>query len=123
MYRDLLRMRREERAYLQRTRERIDGAVLGAEAFVLHFGAADAPDERLLVVNLGADVVSPSFAEPLIAPPAAMRYALHWSSEDPRYGGAGTPDVVTPDGWRIPGHAAVVLKPEFCDERDRSQRR
>ena len=27
------------------------------------------------------------------------------------YGGVGTPDILR-DGWRIPGHAAFVLRPE-----------
>jgi len=28
-----------------------------------------------------------------------------------RYGGCGTPDVDTDDGWHVPGEAAVVLVP------------
>ena len=111
LHRDLLKMRRDEAAYRPASRGAVDGAVLGPEALVLHFGAPGPGDERLLLVNLGADLVAPSLAEPLVAPPDGMRYVLHWSSEHPDYGGAGTPDVVTDDGWRIPGHAAVVLKP------------
>ena len=36
---------------------------------------------------------------------------LLWSSEAPRYGGTGTPPVDSGLGWRIPGHAAVALRP------------
>jgi maltooligosyltrehalose trehalohydrolase len=35
---------------------------------------------------------------------------LRWSSEHPDYGGIGVPEVVNDGGWRIPGHAAVVLR-------------
>jgi maltooligosyltrehalose trehalohydrolase len=38
-----------------------------------------------------------------------MRWELVWSSEDPRYDGSGTPPVLTDDGIRLPGEAAVVL--------------
>jgi hypothetical protein len=37
---------------------------------------------------------------------------LLWSSEDVRYGGRGTPAVEDEEGrWKIPGEAAVVLRP------------
>jgi maltooligosyltrehalose trehalohydrolase len=122
LYRDLLRLRRDEPAFGERARGRIDGAVLGAEAFVLHCGADGPGGERLLVVNFGADLVSPSLAEPLVAPPEGMRFTVQWSSEDPAYGGAGTPEVVDDGGWRIPGHAAVVLRPELVHDSDRAER-
>jgi maltooligosyltrehalose trehalohydrolase len=47
----------------------------------------------------------------LLAPPAEALWHVRWSSDDPRYGGAGTPPVETRHNWRIPGHAAVVLEP------------
>ena len=50
---------------------------------------------------------------PLLAPPAGQQWAILWSSEDPRYGGLGTPPLDTTEGWKIPGHAAVVLQPEL----------
>jgi len=34
-----------------------------------------------------------------------------WSSEDTPYGGCGTAPLETADNWRIPGHAAVVMRP------------
>jgi maltooligosyltrehalose trehalohydrolase len=72
-------------------------------------------DERLLVVNLGAEIVAGSLAEPLVAPPEAGTWTTQWSSDHPEYGGCGTPEVVTASGWRIPGHAAVLLKPEMTN--------
>jgi hypothetical protein len=37
-------------------------------------------------------------------------WTLLWSSEDSRYAGSGTALLGNAD-WRIPGHAAVVLRP------------
>jgi len=89
----------------------VDGAVLAAEAFVLHYFASDPKDERLLCVNLGPDLVAESFAEPLVAPPDGFTWGLRWSSENPDYGGTGTPAVAVEHGWEMPGHSAVVLEP------------
>jgi maltooligosyltrehalose trehalohydrolase len=111
MYQELLRLRRTEPAFARQVPGAVDGAVLGPEALVLHFDADREADERLLVVNFGAEVVMGSFAEPLVAPPAGMRWTVQWSSEDPQYGGVGTPPIISDDGWRIPGHAALVLRP------------
>ena len=65
--------------------------------------------DRLLVVNLGREQWLDPAPEPLLAPPRGKAWQLLWSSEDPRYGGSGTPPLDTEEGWRIPGHAAVVL--------------
>jgi maltooligosyltrehalose trehalohydrolase len=63
------------------------------------------------VVNFGRDLRRDFIPQPLVAPPAGARWRILWSSEDPRYGGNGTPELDTPDGWRIPGEAAVMLAP------------
>ena len=65
--------------------------------------------DRLLIVNLGAELSLTTLPEPLLAPPTAAGWTIRWSSEDPAYGGAGTAPVETDDGWRIPGQAAVLL--------------
>ena len=39
-----------------------------------------------------------------------VRFTIDWTSEDPRYGGWGTPPVETADNWHIQGEAAVVLR-------------
>jgi maltooligosyltrehalose trehalohydrolase len=118
LHRDLIAMRVNEPAFSPATQGDVDGAVLTAEAFVLRWFAARPEDERLLLVCLGSDVVRPSFAEPLLAPPDGCDWRLHWSSEAPEYGGGGTPGVAGPDGWCIPGHSAVVLRPEKTHGRD-----
>ena len=112
LHRDLLRLRRSEPAFAPQTPGAVDGALLDSAAFVLRFFADRESDERLLVVNLGGDLASGSFAEPLIAPPAGCAWTVQWSSEHPDYGGTGTPRVVSDMGWQIPGNAAIVLKPE-----------
>ncbi len=110
MVRDLLRLRREEKAFREQDRDHFDGAVLGEHAFVLRYFQRDG--DRLLVVNLGRDLDLVPAPEPLLAPPAGARWAVLWSSEDPGYGGGGTSDVEREDdGWRLPGRSAVVLHP------------
>jgi maltooligosyltrehalose trehalohydrolase len=119
---DLLSLRRREPAFRQQRAGALDGAVLGPEAFVLRFETGHPLDERVLIVNLGADITAGSFAEPLLAPPDGCQWSLQWSSEHPAYAGLGAGDVVDESGWRIPGHSASVLRPmERTDGADDGQ--
>ena len=111
LHRDLLAMRRSEEAFRQQETGAVDGAVLAPEAFVLRFVTPREADERLLIVNFGCDLVAGSIAEPLLAAPDGMAWVVCWSSEAPEYSGLGTPEICGREGWRIPGHAAVVLRP------------
>jgi maltooligosyltrehalose trehalohydrolase len=120
LHADLLALRSRDAAFRAQRAGAVDGAVLGAELFVLRFLASDEVDERLLVINLGADVVAGGFAEPLLAAPGQHVWNTSWSSEHPAYGGGGTPPVVSRDGWRIPGHSATVLRPERIDGGNRA---
>lgn len=106
LHRHLLGLRRDESAL----RNPFDGAVLGPECLLVRWFDEEG-DDRILLVNLGADLVFPSLAEPLSAPPPGARWTVRWASEHPAYGGLGQPEVVTDEGWRIPGHAAVLLGP------------
>jgi maltooligosyltrehalose trehalohydrolase len=109
---DLLRLRREDPAFSLHGSAGIDGAVLSASAFVLRFFTPDHAADRLLIVNLGADMRRGSFAEPLIAPPAGSDWDMRWCSEDPAYGGNGASEILPIDGqWVIPAESAVVLAP------------
>jgi maltooligosyltrehalose trehalohydrolase len=122
MHRDLLKLRREDGAFSAQRRGGVDGAVLADEAFVLRFfggGGVDDPnpfDDRLLVVNFGVDLILNPAPEPLLAPPIRQEWAILWSSEDPWYGGLGTPPLETTENWLIPGHAAIVLRPTLRTE-------
>ena len=101
----------------------VDGTVLSASAFALRYMLGGVED-RLLVVNLGCTLDRASIADPLIAPPRGCDWRVEWSSEDSRYGGAGTPNLWPDDRWCIPGESAVVLVPEPAQQRGpRLQRR
>jgi maltooligosyltrehalose trehalohydrolase len=78
---------------------------------VLRYFAGNPAEDRLLIVNMGADLHLSPAPEPLIAPYEDTEWEMVWSSEDPRYGGVGTPPVAAEGGsWKIPGYAAVVLQ-------------
>jgi maltooligosyltrehalose trehalohydrolase len=110
LHRDLLALRRDDAVFRTHGAHGVDGAVLGADAFVLRFFGVGG-DDRLLVVNLGPDVPLSVMPEPLLAPPDQRRWEHAWSTDDPRYGGCGAVPF-DPDGpWRLPAHAAFVLRP------------
>lgn len=115
MHIDLLKLRREDKAFSAQRKRAIDGAVLSDEAFVLRY-FNDEGGDRLLIVNLGIDLHLDPAPEPLLAPPDNSRWKVLWSSEDPRFGGSGTPALDSEDNWRMPGHAAVALAPIFYEE-------
>ncbi|HZS09205.1 MAG TPA: malto-oligosyltrehalose trehalohydrolase [Blastocatellia bacterium] len=119
MHRDLLRLRREDAVFSAQRAGGVDGAVLAGEAFVLRFFGEDGED-RLLLVNFGADLHLNPAPEPLLAPPEGTEWETLWSSEDPRYGGLGTPPLDSEENWQLPGHAAVALGPVEIHE-DKAQ--
>jgi Domain of unknown function (DUF3459) len=117
LHRDLLRLRQTEPVFRSQRRGGMDGAVLGAETFVLRFFRAHG-DGRLLVVNLGHALHLNPAPEPLLAPPEGMGWAILLSTEDPRYGGCGTAPLKDEDNWHLPSHAVVVLRPDTRQERE-----
>lgn len=104
LHRDLLRLRREVAAL----REPFDGAVLASAAFVIRWSPADG-GHVLLIVNLGPDVVLQPAPEPLLAPPPESRWQTLWSSEWPEYGGSGSAEPETDDGWILGAERALLL--------------
>lgn len=127
LHRDLIALRRGDPVLRDPVFRGVDGAVLGAQMLLLRFFSAEHGD-RLLLVNLGRDLHYSPSPEPLLAPPAGRSWRLRWSSEEPRYGGSGTPPVEADGGseptgdhgerirrrqdWRVPGEAAVFLVAE-----------
>ena len=113
LHRDLLRLRRETAAFAGRSREgtRVDGSVLGPDALLLRFFADEPADERLLLVNLGADLPVASVPDPLFAPPVGTDWHVVWSSEDSVYGGGGRRRVETTRRFILSANSAVVLAP------------
>jgi maltooligosyltrehalose trehalohydrolase len=119
LHHDLLRLRREIRAFRATSRHHLDGAVLSPAACLFRFFTEGHADDRLLIVNLGADLHRGSFAEPLIAPPSNAAWRVEWSSEDPRYGGGGTAPLQREGRWHVPAESAVVLSPAALVRVDR----
>ncbi len=109
LHTDLLRLRREDPVLRLQTDAVFDGAVLSEDCFLLRFFAEEG--DRLLLVNFGRDLDLQHAAEPLLASPYGQNWKLAWSSDHHRYGGTGAISAVGPNGWRIPGAAAVLLTP------------
>ncbi len=98
LHRDLLRLRLEMIG-------RVRGAVIGPEVLTLRY------EQRLLIVNLGAEIRMDIVSEPLLAPPLDRRWELQWSSDSPAYGGPGIIPIETKGTWIVPAHAAIVMHP------------
>jgi maltooligosyltrehalose trehalohydrolase len=111
LHADLLELRRSDPGFTHGDARDVDGAVLSASAFALRFCHSDHRDDRLLLVNLGTEINANSIAEPLLAPPFDSDWVVLWSTENPCYGGAGTPDPWPGGCWRFPGESAIVLAP------------
>lgn len=112
LHRDLLQLRREDQVIARQGADGIDGAVLGPEAFVLRYlNGAREDHDRLVLVNLGSDLELACLPEPLLAPPEDAGWETLWSSEHPRYGGAGQPPVESGMGIHLAGACTVVLRP------------
>lgn len=109
LHRALLRLRREDAVFRAPRPGGVDGAVLNSQAFVLRFFGEDG-DDRLLLINLGTDVLLAPTPEPLLAPDEGREWQVLWSSEDPSYGGDSAVAAEREDGWRLPGESAVVMK-------------
>jgi maltooligosyltrehalose trehalohydrolase len=112
LHRDLLRLRRDDPAFTDPRPEALDGAVLSEQAFVMRYLQDDPLRDRLLLVNLGPTFARPAVPEPLLAPPDGAGWRVVWSSEDPRYGGHGTPPPFDRVRLAIPARSAIVLAPE-----------
>ncbi|XXU44526.1 malto-oligosyltrehalose trehalohydrolase [Sorangium sp. So ce1014] len=110
LHEDLIALRRRDPVIRAQRPRGVDGAVLSAQAFLLRYFGDDG-DDRLLLVNLGRDIHRGALPEPLFAPPLERRWETLWSSESPRYGGQGSPRVITEEGVHIPGDAAILLHP------------
>ena len=98
LHRDLLRLRKQVGTDTA-------GAVLCDRAFALRFLDTD----HLLLVNLGHTFAQPVVPEPLIAPPRGSGWRVVWSSEDPRYGGHGTPPPFDRVRLALPAHSAILF--------------
>jgi len=108
---DLLKLRREDSRFRQQSSGGIDGAVLGRLSFVLRY-FSEANDDWLLLVNFGESQVLHPVSEPLLAPPTGHKWETLWTSDSPRYGGAGSIALATQEQWILPAESAVALRLE-----------
>jgi maltooligosyltrehalose trehalohydrolase len=108
---DLLALRRDDPVLARAGTYRPEGAVLGPRTFLLRYIDAEHGD-RLLVVNLDADLDFAPVREPLLAPPRGARWRVAWSSEARQYGGQGTAPLDPDERWLIPGNSATFFVPE-----------
>ncbi|MGA1834331.1 malto-oligosyltrehalose trehalohydrolase [Rhizobium wenxiniae] len=118
LHKDLLALRRQTKAISgSDSRRGLDGSVLDASAFLLRFFSDEPQDERLLFVNLGADLPMTSRAEPLLSPPVASQWSLVWSSEDIVYGGSGKRPVDLQMRWTLGVDCALLFAPVPAERR------
>ena len=117
LHRGLLRLRRDDPAFRMQSYGKVDGAVIGPQAFVLRY-FVEAGQDRLLIFNLGADLDLAHAPEPLLAAPGGKLWQVLWSSEDPSYGGSGFVHPETEESWWIQGESAFVLFPTQSDSAD-----
>jgi maltooligosyltrehalose trehalohydrolase len=109
LHHDLLQLRRDDPTFARQDATKLCGAISGPEAFTLRW-LYNSSDDRLLVVNLGRDFEWAPPADPLVAPPAGMRWSVYWSSESEKYGGSGT-RAMDGNKWAPPAAAAIVFSP------------
>ena len=109
LYRDLIRLRREDPVFSVGHSCHIEGAVLGPAGFLLRYFLGD--QQRLLLINLGREMHLIPVPEPMLAPPWGCVWETLWTSEKLEFGGSGTPKLDTEKFWRLQGNAAVVLIP------------
>ncbi|MEO7190705.1 MAG: DUF3459 domain-containing protein [Vicinamibacterales bacterium] len=115
LHASLLQLRSADVVFRDQGRCGFDGAVIAEHAFIYRFRGDAASghnsEDRLLIVNLGRQLDVIVMPEPFLAPPAGSHWVVLWSSEDPLYGGGGTPDILLRNGWRLPAEAAIVRAP------------
>ena len=113
LHRDLLRLRREDPVFHRQEIGAVDGAVLGPEASCSASLAARATTDSC------SSISAPIFCSVRPQSRSWLRRRAKFGrrfgrSEDPRYGGHGTPPLYAEGNWRIVGQATVVLASENC---------
>jgi len=110
LYTDLLTWRRHDPALGPHARHLI-GATAGDRTLILRFRPGAPVDERLLAVNLDADLDLAARSHPIVAPPDGCHWQTAWCSEEARYGGSGAAVSDPPRHLIATGHAATLFTP------------
>lgn len=111
LFKDLLKIRRDDPVLGRRPLPRVDGATLNDQSFLLRWRDSDTGD-RLLLVNLGAQIEPRPWAEPLLAPPLQHRWRLAWCSDALAYGGMGIVNPLHETGWQCAAESAAFFLAE-----------
>jgi maltooligosyltrehalose trehalohydrolase len=109
LHKDLIHLKRTDPVFKLQDKRKLDGAVLRDNAFIIRF-FDESNNDRIILINLGADFYFNPAPEPLLAPPENSQWVTLFSSENPVYGGDGTVAPGSDDKWIIPANAAVVLR-------------
>ena len=104
LHRDLIHLRADDEIFTSPLTA-LTGATVNDRCLVLRWQLAG--QVRLLVVNLGTDLMIHRVGEPLVAPPNGG-WATRWSSESTRYGGHGSPVAIGKDGLVLGGSAVLL---------------
>ena len=112
MHRDLLRLRRDDPVIAGRAPAGWTAPYLvRAPSSLRFFGEKE---DRLLLLNLEIELHLDPAPEPLLAPLEGCTWEVMWSSENLRYGGSGMPAIYSEENWRLPGRAAILLRPQVA---------
>ena len=109
LHKDLIHLRKYDPVFSTLSEAKVDGAVLDENFFLVRYFSSHG--ERLLLINLGIDLLVEPAAEPLLAPPQGHKWHIKWSSEMPQYGGFGYRKNLE-GSWKITGNSATILYPE-----------
>ena len=107
-HQDLLQLRREDSAIAAQALDTLEAAVLSPHAFLVRYADIEGRD-RLLLINLGGDLLYTPQAEPLLAPPHKAAWEICWCSESPCYGGSGAVDPRREDGCYLVAESTYLL--------------
>ncbi len=106
-YQDLISLRKNDEIFQNMQTIRMDGAVLGADSFLIrYFG--DNHNDRLILINFGIDQQLIPAPEPLLVAGDDFKWIILLSTHSVEYGGEGIVPLAT-STWEIPGHTALIL--------------
>ena len=112
LHRDLLRLRREDATIRGAASRRGRRRRARPEAFVLRWFDPASRAATAYAGQPGRRVGPRRLPNRCWPPPEGRRWRVLWSSEDPRYGGRGTPEPESEqDNWRLAAQAAFVMAP------------
>jgi maltooligosyltrehalose trehalohydrolase len=109
LHAELLRLRHHDPVIAARQGQELDAAVLGESAFLLRWRGSSC-GERLLVVNLAAQLDLDPAPEPLLAPVQHHDWQMIFSTDEIRYGGLGAVCPTQARRWHLPAESAILLR-------------